>query len=877
MNGRIQKERYLRAFLIGFIMMAIAFVPFLIMDKGMFIYYGDYNAQQIPFYQMVHNAVREGSFYWNWQTDLGTNLIGSYSFYLFGSPFFWLTIPFPNSWVPYLLPVIMCLKYGIATLTSYAYIRRFVKNTDIALIGAILYAFSGFSSYNIFFNHFHDVICLFPLVLIGLEEAMVNNRKGYFGLAVALLSITNYYFFAGQVVFLIIYFIARLIFSKEFKLTFSKFISLAFESLVGTGIAAIVLLPSALLAAGNPRVGVHKTLLGFAMVYYAYGYEYMTILQSMFFVPDNPARPNFFPMIKAKWSSVSLYLPLFSMTGVIAFFAKFKKHWIKAVLLVCALFAFIPFLNTSFQLFNNAYYARWFYMPILIMALATAIYIDQKGMDLRFGIAITTFFTVVFASIGILPSYKKNENGVGGELLFGDLPAYTERFWIIVTISFVALVILAILFRLRRSKNILRYVTVFTLIFAFGSMFTMMFFGRMNGPETKVVLDNGINQTFDLEEEENQFFRVDSYTGFNNYNMYWGYSGMQSFQSIIPGELFNFYESLGYDRTVKTDIDYSYYGLRGLTSTKYHIREIENDTDYEEMPGFEYIGNQGAFEIYENKYYVPMGFMYDSYFNKAQLDKIPDENIDKLYMQGVYLSDEQIAKYGKYITEMPEMMNYQLTEKAYLEACEKLRETACNYFVYDNYGFTAKADAKNSGLMVFSVPFDKGWSATVNGQPVEIELVQNGFMAVLVPEGNVNIRFTYRPEGLKLGFIITVICIGLYILYLILWKILKKANPERFGVKRYAHLNLFETVETVSLKNEYVLNSASEEFEEKEEEKVEQSADFLYAKPKAVNAFKSKKYEDLVKPEKEETEGLSKATKKAIENLSGKTDGADEK
>ena len=30
MNGRIEKERYLRAFLIGFIMMAIAFVPFLI-------------------------------------------------------------------------------------------------------------------------------------------------------------------------------------------------------------------------------------------------------------------------------------------------------------------------------------------------------------------------------------------------------------------------------------------------------------------------------------------------------------------------------------------------------------------------------------------------------------------------------------------------------------------------------------------------------------------------------------------------------------------------------------------------------------------------------------------------------------------------------
>lgn len=65
-------------------------------------------------------------------------------------------------------------------MTSYFYIKRFVKDQYYAVIGSILYAFSGFAVYNIFFNHFHEVIVFFPLLLIGVEELVTNNRKGLF-------------------------------------------------------------------------------------------------------------------------------------------------------------------------------------------------------------------------------------------------------------------------------------------------------------------------------------------------------------------------------------------------------------------------------------------------------------------------------------------------------------------------------------------------------------------------------------------------------------------------------------------------------------------------------------------------------------------------
>ena len=105
-----------------------------------------------------HDAIRSGNIGWNHLTDLGVNFIGSYSFYLLGSPFFWLTIPFPGEWLQYLMGPLFILKFGCASLSGYIYLHRYAKNPNTALLASLLYAFSGYSIYNIFFNHFHEAI-----------------------------------------------------------------------------------------------------------------------------------------------------------------------------------------------------------------------------------------------------------------------------------------------------------------------------------------------------------------------------------------------------------------------------------------------------------------------------------------------------------------------------------------------------------------------------------------------------------------------------------------------------------------------------------------------------------------------------------------------
>jgi len=76
---------------------------------------------------------------------------------------------------------LLILKFAVAGGGAYRYLCRYVRRTDYAMLGACLYAFSGFSVYNVFFNHFVDVVALFPWMLWALDE-MLNEQEKHYGL-----------------------------------------------------------------------------------------------------------------------------------------------------------------------------------------------------------------------------------------------------------------------------------------------------------------------------------------------------------------------------------------------------------------------------------------------------------------------------------------------------------------------------------------------------------------------------------------------------------------------------------------------------------------------------------------------------------------------
>lgn len=216
--------------------------------------------------------------------ELGGTIVGSFSFYLFGSPFFWLTMLFPESWIPYILPFVMALRYGTATLTSFVWIRQFTKTDRAALIGAFLYAFSGFQAINIVFSHFHDVTAFFPLYLYAFDKMMQNNKRVPFIIMTAFMAILNYYFFFGEVVFLVIYFFVRYFRKRNKKKNVKLFFTALTSGTIGLGLSSFYLIQALNGLIGNNRLG--SIINGNSLIAYNSSLTIWSIIKSAFFVPE---------------------------------------------------------------------------------------------------------------------------------------------------------------------------------------------------------------------------------------------------------------------------------------------------------------------------------------------------------------------------------------------------------------------------------------------------------------------------------------------------------------------------------------------------------------------------------------------------------------
>lgn len=706
--------------------------------------------------------------------------------------------------MPFLMAPLLILKFALSSLAAYLFLRRFLR-PDYALLGGLLYAFSGFSVYNIFFNHFHEAIVYFPFMLLALELYMEEGKKGLFALTVFLSALSNYYFFIGQAVFLIIYWIVRAA-SGSWTRAGIRFFGLLFEVVAGTAAAMVLLLPSYLAVTQNPRTD--NILAGWDLLIYTKPQRLFDIIHSFFFPQDIPARAAFFPDSDNKWSSMTAWLPVFGCTGVIAYLQS-RKHrdWIRRLVIILVIFALIPGLNAMFQLFNSMYYARWFYMMVLILVLATMRSIqddDKIYINWKRAFGWTAGISGALALIvGLAPvSWKPDEKT--GRIVFGLYNRdYPEFFWIAISVAAVSLVLAALLISLHRRERKLFFrwslgITVSViLIFGWYSIGVGKVQGRFS---SKYITNRVINGSHKIKLLNSDFARVDFNNDLDNIGMFWRMPTIQAFHSIVPGSVMEFYPSVGVDRGVGSRPDSTHYALRGLLSVRwlfdyknedkaqskeedsYFIKADSNGESEPKMPGWTYYDTQNGYEIYENDYYIPPGFTYDSYITRSEYDKLDKSAREHCLLKAMVLEDAAADKYGQYLENYDDSGFYSFynSEEEYFENCLARRLTAATEFKRDKSGFSAVISLPRENLVFFSVPYEQGWTAKVNGKPADIVRVNVGFMAVLCPAGeNVSIRFDYMTPGLITGGLVSLSAIGVFALYFVLALLLDRRKAAK--------------------------------------------------------------------------------------------------
>ena len=751
---------------------AIFFLPFYLLDGGFFHYAGDFNSQQISFYRYMNGFVKGAGYpdsafagaprnTFSWATDLGSGVMNAYSFYLYGSPFFWLSVLLPQSWLPYMMVPLLVLKFGVAGGGAYLYLRRYVKNANYAVLGACLYALSGFAVYNVFFNHFVDVVALFPYLLWALDEAIYEDRHGLFAFWVAVNLLNNYFFFVGQVIFLCIYFVCKLT-AKDFRLTGRKFGHLLWESVLGVAMGCLLLFPAVLSLLQNPRTIDLSS--GWGFLTYAKVQQYLAILLSWILPPDSPYLTSVWSEGVIKWTSMTAYLPLCSLAGAMAYWRSRKADSKKRIVAVCAVCALVPVLNSAFYALNSSYYARWYYMPTLILAAMTVNALEDPDIDLDAparGIGWIMLATLLFAVVPVRDDTTETWS-------FGVLKN-PGQFFAVLGFGLLGLMLYRVLCsKWRQDSRFAQRMTAAVLVFA--CAFTMVHigigkFGQWHTDSDLVEQDtNALLLKNDLPEGD---YRIDTYKIHDNIGMWLDKSCLQYFGSTAAPSILSFYPGLGVKRDVRSEPEITNYALRGLLSVEYLITTPEKRESFEDEAdaGWTYLADVDGYTLYHNDNYVPMGFTYDYYVTEATYQTSIKTLRSNLLMRALVLEDEDVKAYGQYLTELPDEMLEELYYDSYTQDCADRRAHSCSVFQMNNAGFHAEITLDKPNLVFFSVPYDDGFTAYVNGEKTDILRVDEGLMAVLCPAGASSIDFVYQAAGLSASRVVTAVAIPVWVVY----------------------------------------------------------------------------------------------------------------
>ena len=107
---------------------------------------------------------------------------------------------------------------------------------------------------------------------------------------------------------------------------------------------------------------------------------------------------------------------------------------------------------------------------------------------------------------------------------------------------------------------------------------------------------------------------------------------------------------------------------------------------------------------------------------------------------------------------------YHLDTRAYQAAMDIIKSQKVEVKTYQNM-VEANYNATKESSLLFTLPYDKGWSASLNGKPIKIRRAQQGFMKIDVPKGQGTVFLTFVPQGFWTGLLSSLAGIILFFLY----------------------------------------------------------------------------------------------------------------
>lgn len=785
---------------------------------------GDASSQYNALYSYMHNVlIGKDSIFYSFYNSLGGNMSSTIGYYL-GSPLNILYMFVSKINIPFMTFIIYIIKISLCSLFMNILLNYKYDNKYSNLIFSVSYAFMGYTVVYYFNSMWLDVIYMTPLVIMGLEK-LIKGKPITYVVTLSLSIIFNFYIAYMLCIFTFLYFMYKSFSKYEIK-EFKKYKKILLDyilySLLSVGISCFFLLPVLFNLSEIIRAPLDSSLFGIKAHNFS---NILNLLVSKTFIGSNNTTSMFGRNRPVLY--ISLYCLILSILYFFNKNIKLKERLLSLGIIVFFILSFIfPYLQLFWQgfTFPNGYIDRFSYLYafFLILLASKEFYSNEKLRISKLVIfyavyLILSYFTnkeyltflnieniiisIIFITIYlILLFFKTRKNKflnlliiivVVVELLTNYYmsfvtartmkiePTYSNFYNRVCNINHV------------KDDNIYRVDGNFTytLLDSFVCDYHNMTSGlsTINGNLYKFLKNNGESITYTtIFYDYDKPTIMESLLGIkytittkelkdDNYNLLKSYTiNLSNNKKDLYYDIY-LYENknalnLGY-KIYNSNIKTNNESLNNLNKLIKFLSGIDENVlkkiDLKEI-------DEDTYEFYvkdvDKKYYLSTNYNIStnySIYGELYLNEVAIASLKSDTVGSVKLSSLNIGKNVLKIKDKSNINNisvYYLDEDVYQKMINKLKKNMVNNIELDGNTFKGNILIDEDSTIFLSIPYDTGWNIYIDGKKTKYKKIANGFIGIDVPSGDHKIYMKYYPKGIKLGSIISLISIILFVI-----------------------------------------------------------------------------------------------------------------
>jgi hypothetical protein len=168
--------------------------------------------------------------------------------------------------------------------------------------------------------------------------------------------------------------------------------------------------------------------------------------------------------------------------------------------------------------------------------------------------------------------------------------------------------------------------------------------------------------------------------------------------------------------------------------------------------------------IARNNYYIPFGIPLEEYLTVSDYDKLPVTQKRRSFYFSVVADDD--APWKSKLKPLPPVGENTFFGTETRDRTHFLADAAMKMDYFSQNLIKGHIEVKNNAMILFSLPYDIGWKAKVDGVEKDLELIDFGLTGLLVEPGRHAIELSYKPLLSNygwLGLLGALFCVGLLI------------------------------------------------------------------------------------------------------------------